>query len=550
MSHSKSKLRISIKKTLNAGFGIAEAMISLGILGVVIVGLVSQQRLSVKGSVNASSDTEINNIVKRVTTEIGMQSICSLPKGGAAPLTGNFKDRTFADPEMADLPKLVRGMGGTAAEIIIAKDGEYGSGQGIVVVERISARLNPDNNHEMLLTIKFKKKVDKTDANILKRFTAVGIEKEIPITVVMKASTPTEIEACYASYDLIVKSAVELACQGPGANYRADLNPPYGECHHQTTDIECPAGQYLKTIAATETTPITYTCASFNRTCPVPGEFITEFRADGSVTCGKAFLECLPGQVLVKNGAGVLVCTTIDCTTPATPVKAFSGFDANGIPKCNEIPTDQNCGSTNFATQVNNDGSVVCNKAVVQTGGCNLGEFVSGINSAGAVICTPWIRLNNGCNAGYAVSGVDGAGNIQCKPIRRPLACGGGSGHSYAECRALGGTIRDIYTNNSHCELLGNSCAAYGWSRCGSWGKQVTQSCNHNTNTFYCAGTNYAPAFQPLGYGPYAADNAYLNSAQGAVWCINNYGYPLTGHACYAGNSYVLTSAQTTVGCY
>ncbi len=555
MSNSNSKLRKSIKKNSSAGFGIAEALVSLGILGVVIVGLLSQQRLSVKSSVNVSSDTEINNVMKRVISEIGIQSVCSIAKGTPA-LPGNFKDRTFADAEMLDLPKLVRSNG----ESIIVKNAEYGSGQGIVVVENISAKLNTKNNHEMLLTIKFKKKVDKTDTNILKRFTATAIEKELPLTVIMKAAPfATQIEACYGNYDLIVKSAIELACQGAGANYRADLNLPYGECHHQITDLtggptpgECPAGMFLKTVAATETTPVTYTCESFQRSCPNPGDFITEFKADGTVSCGKAYVQCSPGQVLVKNGSGQLICTTIDCTTPAVPVRAFSGFDGNGVPVCRDIPTDQSCGSTNFATQVNNDGSVVCNKAVVQAGGCGVGQFISGIGPAGNIICSNWINVNSGCPGGYAISGVDANGALQCKLIRRPLACDGTQNlHSYNDCRAWGGTIEGIYGGNSQCRFNGATCPG-GWNRCYAFGHQTTNACADVTNTFYCntGVTRYAAAGGAVGYGPYAADWAYINSGQGATGCYYNYGYPNTGHACYFGQYTTIYSTQQTVGCY
>ena len=516
-----------IRKHLQSGVGIAEVMVSVAVLGIVIVGLISQQRLSVKSSQGNYSDNEINNITKKVTSEIGVQSICSLTENLGGKVPG------------ASLTRLQRAAGAaTAANTILAVNGEYGQGQGQVLVSNIETRANGPN--ELILILSFRKK----ESGIVGKFMARTVKREIPLSVVIVSGT---IAACYGNYDLIIKTAVELACLGSGAVYDPNANLPYGTCTRQSTPaLACPAGQVLTKVDPTtsKVTGVDYTCKGLAQACTDPDEIVIGFNTDGTPKCGMAYKPCNAGEVLVKNSSGVLVCTQINCEADY-PITAFNGFSASGGQICRQIPGPTTCGGTNFASQLNTDGSVSCNTAYVQAGGCAPGEFIQGINSAGAINCVKWINLPAWCGAGTAIDGVDANGNVTCKTIRRALACDGTqNNHSYNDCRNSGGSIYGAGGGNSHCIFSGASCPG-GWNRCYSFGSQVDNSCLDTSNTYYCDGNrSWRTAYAPGG------NWAYNNSGQPSATCYQWTGFPNTSYACYAYAVQTIYTTQTQVGCY
>lgn len=531
-----------LNKIKQSGFGIAETMVSIAILGVVTVGIISQQRLSVKSSMSVASEAEINNTVKRIISELSTNSVCSLSE--------NFGGQVISST--VNYTSLQRTSGAlTATNKILVVDEDIGTGMGQIVVSKITTRAkSPTNNDEMILELSFKKK----ESSLLQKFTQRAVTREIPFNVVLDASN--KIAACFGNYDLVVKTAIELSCVGKGAQYIATNSPPYGECHHVNVAKACPVGQALKKIVvATDpsdptitTGPVDYVCGSIETTCPV-NYFVTGFKADGNVICNLAYRECNDGEVIVKNAAGDLICGKINCSG----VNAFAGFDSTGTAICTSIPTSTACGTNNFPDKVNPDGSVVCNSAPVLAKNCAVNERVQGIGADGIPVCVPFVNLPKNCSPG-AVDGVDASGNITCKPIARPINCGSGQTlHSYAQCRAAAGGTGVVVGPGgaavgtgsvSVCKFSGTICPG-GWNRCNLYGNQSTNSCFDTSNTYYCdANRTWRSAV------PFGGNTLWQNNNQSPASCITWSGYPNTSHACYASVYATINSNQDTVGCY
>nr|BDT30083.1 type II secretion system GspH family protein [Bacteriovorax sp. HI3] len=523
----------------SSGFGLVETAVSVGIIGVIVWGLISQQRLSTKGILNSSSETEINNVTKRVFGEVGLLSVCSLPE--------NFGNKAVA----RTLTSLQNTSGAlTTANTIIKVGDIYGKGAGQVQISKLESYYRTGetgSQTEMVLAIYFQK----NDQNLLSKFTTPAVKREIPLNIIVDtAVTPNVVTSCYGNYDLIVKTAIELACVGRGAFYDATVNLPYGECKHNHTNTvnPCTNGMFLKRMDSPATGAVgsekasgavTYTCASLENACP-NNKFITGFNSDGSVICDLAYKECAPGSILYKLASGQFVCSTLNCPG----VTAFSGkFDpTTGVPICNRIPTAKTCDPGNFANIYNTDGSVECNSATVMAWTCKLNEFVSGIGADGYPICTPFIQLPASCPGGQAISGVNSDGSIRCKPIQRQLSCNGATPagangyHTYAQC----GTVKNPGTASSHCEFSGSTCPA-GWTRCNLNGYQTAVSCLDTSNTYYCDGYRQWRT---------AGTTGYQDANVASTTCYQQTGAPNTNKACSLVATHTITSQQNTVGCF
>lgn len=501
-----------------SGFSLAEIMISISIIGILIVAVISQQKMSRKTAYAVNSDTEITNIVNRITSQIGEQAVC----------TRNFQN---FPQNKTNYTQLVDANG----VAILNVGASYGAKTAEIRLEGIETERR--NDREMTLKLIFANK--KRD---LTQFFG-KIYREIPINTILTAPAGN-IDYCFASFELLIKTAIQSACSGNTSRYDATLNPPYGACVHTNTDITCPAGQFLKTVTNSVTNSIDYTCASLANACPA-GQFIKTFNADGTITCDYALKACAAGQVIVKNAAGQHVCTTIDCTG-VVPISAFGGFDSNGAAVCNQVTSLKNCGTDNFATQIDSNGTITCNTAVVLAGSCSPGQRIQGINGGGGITCTNFINIPAACNAGEAITGVDANGNISCQVMSRPLSCNGAGGthHTYKECSDAGGSIHDRNGSNSMCIFGGATCPA-GWTRCNLWGTQDNSLvCNDTSSTYYCNGNIQARMATPSSY-------SFANFANNSVNCINWYSTPLSSYSCYVGAVVAtVTTSQLQVGCY
>lgn len=515
MVNSKIWSRIST----NRGFGLAEAMISVAVVGLISTIVVSQQKLAAKSAYNVASDTEINNLTNKVVAEIGDQQTC----------TSNFGGFAFAK----SYTKLTNKAGGD----LIVTTQKYGNSIGEITVNSIKTELKAAGNfNEMVLVIAYRKK---EGGSI---FSSRDVVREVVLNTV-SLDGGTTVNSCYANFDLVIKTAIQLSCQGNTAYYDANQNSPYGACVHISEVKTCPAGQFLKTVFTGANKDIQYTCATIDTACSNPKEFVTAFNADGTVTCGPIVKACPAGSVITTNAVGAQVCTVLDCTG-ISPISAFNGFTAGGAVICSQITSLKNCGTDNFATQVNTDGSITCSVQAVSGSSCPVGQRIQGITSTGTINCVPFMNLPMDCGAGNAITGINSSGNPTCAPINRPLSCyGAGGGHTYNSCTGAGGSITNAYSSGSMCTFNGASCPG-GWSRCQSWGTQTTSSCS-DTGTGGCGATiRYAT--------PFGGNGAFQNNGQNSVTCYNwTATWPYGGsYTCSASANSSATSNQTSVGCY
>lgn len=541
MSKKLNNFMNLIRKEKDSGFGLTEAVVSIGVLAILVTGLISQQRLSSKGITTVASETEINNVTKRVFSEVGLLSVCSLSE--------NFGGQYVERSSITSLQNTAGAL--TTSNTIIKVGDVFGSGNGQIEVTGIKSAFRESSSlspNEMYLTLSFRKKEGNIISGVLSKFTTRSVEREIPLNILTDGASPARVTNCYGNYDLIVKTAVELSCVGNGAKYDPTVNLPYGECQHVNTAITCPAGQYIKRVVAPPgasanakgTATVSYVCASLENACP-NNYFVTGFNSDGSVQCALVYKECGPNKILFKTSSGAYVCTDINCPS----LQAFNGtFNAaTGAANCVNIPVS-GCG-TGYATSYNTDGSVTCNTATVNSSGCGVGQRVTGIGLDGNVTCADWFQLPASCPPGYAIDGVDASGYRTCKYIQRPLACDGTrASHNYQDCTNAGGTIEYKGTGNSMCRFNLATCPA-GWSRCYSFGHQTTNACFDASNTGYCDGNRTWRYAVPPG-----GDGNWQNNGQGSTGCILWSGYPNTSHACYASTYATIYSNQTSVGCY
>ncbi|MGZ3787089.1 MAG: type II secretion system protein [Bacteriovorax sp.] len=526
----------STRISTNRGFGLVEAMISVAVIGLITVAVISQQRMAAKSSFNVASDTEINNLTNKVIAEISDQGTCSRVLSGSA---GNYVGNFGGAPFVNSYTKLI-GRGGND---LIVQGATYGSSLGQVIVDSISTRLKPSTSgvdtNEIILTLAFRRKEGGGTV-----FSSNDVKREIALNIITLDGTT--ISSCYGNFDLVIKTAIQLSCQGNSSFYDANQNIPYGACVHKNQTTTCPAGQFLKIVDTDPTTKeIQYTCVDVHNYCTGANQFIKSFNSDGTITCDSVLIEtCAPGQVIVKNSAGVQVCTTIDCRG-ISPISAFAGFQASGGQVCNQITSLKNCGTDNFATKVNTDGSITCAQQAVSGGSCPVGKRIQGITAAGTIDCQFFINLPMDCGPGNGVTGIDANGDRTCAQVNRPLACNAGWAlHTYKQCSAWGGTITNPYTPNSMCTFNSASCPG-GWFRCESWGTQTTNSCT-DSGTSLCA--------QPTRYAvPSWGSGVFQNTTQTSVDCYTwtaTTGPYFSPIYCAPHYWYTVYSNQTQVGCF
>ncbi|WP_244946468.1 hypothetical protein [Bacteriovorax stolpii] len=488
--------------------------------------------MSTKSVTEISSEAEINNIFRRVISEISDEAVCST--------TNNFLGKNPNNTAQTALYTAT----GTA---FLQENGNYGltgtgastTSQGQIQVTDIRTVANGVN--EMILKVSFQRK----GAGLL-TFTTPTVTKELPLNTILDASG--NITSCFGNFDQIAKNAVNLACQGNAAKYDAPTAAnPYGTCTHNNLDITntaagCPDGQYIKAVT-TSSGRTEYTCASLNHACPT-GQFVTGYDNAGNVKCGYALKPCAAGSVLLKNSAGAYTCTAVDCTIYGI-FYAFAGFNANGGIICREIGFQRNCGANNFSRQVNANGDVDCNAMALNARTCPEGQRITGVDSAGTPTCAAFINLPASCNAGEAMRGIDANGNPICDRVYRLMRCNGtGSSHNDKHCTDAGGYVANMGGSNSMCVFNGSSCPS-GWARCSQWGYQYTTSCTDISNTYYCDAnrqTRYAV--------PYGGSGNWQDQPQNSTTCYSWNGYPNTSHACYASAYTSVTTNQTQVGCY
>lgn len=172
------------------GFGLVEVMVSMAILGVVGLAVISQQKLSTKSTLEISSEAEINNIFRRVISEISDEAVCST--------TNNFKGKSPTNTLQSALYT-------STGTIFLQENVNYGqtgtgantTSQGQVRVTDIQTTANGAN--EMILKITFKKK-----AEGLLQFSTGSVTKEIPLNVILDASG--NITSCFGNFDQIAKT--------------------------------------------------------------------------------------------------------------------------------------------------------------------------------------------------------------------------------------------------------------------------------------------------------------------------------------------------------
>lgn len=517
-------------KSGQGGFGLIESVTAMALLGVILVGVISQERLSTKGSLDVASETEVNNIMKKVTVELGLPDNCA----------ENFAN-TNPDGVSHSLLKRKNTPANNILTLGEVKNDNVGNAAIVEVTDIVTTKKSAN---EMLVTLSFRKRT----SSLTEKFMSRKIKREFVLNTVMKpAPDDNQVAACYGSYDLLVKTAIELSCKGRGAWFIETNSPPYGECHHINQDEVCGPGQYLKEVKVDETAgkvsgPLRYVCGTLNTTPCSGGNFITGFKSDGTYECGPAFEGCPAGHVIVKNNSGQLVCTEINC--PST--HAFAGFNTDGSARCESRPNLGSCGIGNFATTVNPDGSKTCNAAPIFYRNCPSYQRVVGVDSTGNPVCASFVTTPYSCPAGQAIDGVDSAGNPTCKVYSKPLLCNGSqTAHSYKDCEAIPGAwVAFRNSTRSQCRIPGPSCPG-GWTRCDLNGEQATAACTDTSNTYYCDGNRATRYAVPANGG------VFENYGQNSTTCVHWSGYPNTGHACYVSYPYGPTyTTQTSVGCY
>lgn len=521
----KKRLLISRTKHGQAGFSLLEVMVSMAIIGVLVAAVISQLRSSYTDSLNSGADTEINNITNKIISEIGDRATC----------VANFKN----NPQVKSDYTFLKDISGTH---ILDINVPITAGNGQVIISKIETRaLSPASDNEMILVLSFQKKINES-------FFKSAIKREIPINTIMNLGV---IDYCFANFDLLVKTAVRASCNGNSAKLDETQNLPYGLCIHKNIDRTCPLGQFMSAVGTDGSQAVFFTCTDITTGCPA-GQFVTGYNTAGAPTCSIALPSCTPGQLLVKTAVGYS-CTEINCTDAPpynTMPYAFGGFSATGAANCHQINTSQNCGIDNFATTVDPIQGMVCNQPAIVSKVCPAGQRIQGVDAAGNVSCVPFINLPFDCGASAAVSGVDAAGNVICRPLDRPVSCDGSrSVHSYSQCTGAGGAIQNVGTSTSSCKFSGANCPP-GWTRCGNWGVQTTNSCT-DTGTYFCSTvmvTRYATPTS-FAFSDFTQTTNACRDWKGAVGsgdlsspnyrqCVVNFTYP------------VIYSTQTEVGCY
>lgn len=545
---SKSKLKLRISTFLgSSGFGLAESMVAVGIIGVIVTAVISQQKLSNKSVTVLASDTTMNDVVRMTLGEIIDQTSCE------ANFKGNPKNKVYTSLK-----------NGRTNQDFLVTDGRYGVAGtiaegnktvlGEVQVSKIETQsIAEDNNpYAMILRITFKRK------DVGGIFSTKTITRDIPINTVMNGAV---IDSCFGDFNLLAQSAVkgactELATLPSGSAYVSRyVNPdlsagiPYGKCVHDPGDTPlptdpmttCPTGTVITKVEVANGKP-TYTCGSVESTCPAD-QYVTGFDdVTGNVKCDYPLPTCPnKDQVITRTSSGAYACTKIDCST-RVPVSAFAGFYSDGTIKCNQITQDTPCPSS-YATEVKANGSVTCSTVVINAKTCPAGERVNSVDATGTPVCTKYIVLPFTCASTDVVRSIDSNGNAVCGPKEYPLKCGGTPVRSSVDCSAAGGSPANLTTANSMCYFSGTVCPGV-WQRCSSWTKQADATCTDTSNTYYCSGNAVTRTASNGNMSP--VNSAGLASAT----CYQWQGAPNNNKVCNpVAQTTVYTSIQY-VGCY
>lgn len=540
MSKSKFKLRISTLLS-SKGFGLAESMVSIGIIGIIVMTVISQQKVSNKSVTALASDTTINDIVRMTLGEITDQSTCE----------ANFK--TFSKDKVYLTLK-----NGRTGQNFLVTDGRYGIAGtvvegnktviGEVQVSKIETQhiLEDNNPYAMILRLTFKRK------DVGGIFSSKTVTRDIPINTVMNGAV---IGSCFGDFNLLAQSAVKASCVElstipAGTSYVSryvDPDPvagfPYGKCVHDPGDLTCPNGTIFTKVSVAGGKP-TYVCGTIDSSCTDPGKFIVGFNdTTGAPICDYPVPVCAnPDQVLTRSSSGRYVCTKVDCST-VVPVSAFAGFYPDGTIKCNQITQDTPCPSS-YASEVTSSGKVTCSPVTVTAKTCPAGTRINSVDAAGTPICTPYINLPFNCANPLVVRSIDVNGNAVCGQKEYPLKCGGSSPlRSNVDCSNAGGTPANLTGTWSQCYFAGTSCPG-GWARCSSWTKQADASCTDTSNTFYCNGNIQ---WRPVSQGGMAEVNT---TALASTTCYQWQGAPNNNKACNPVPQTVVSTSIQYVGCY
>lgn len=514
MKNFLRKLTGFSSKSPEKGFSLAEVMVSVAILGVVIMATVSQLQLSSKSATDMAADAEINNITNKIISAVGTTSVCTRNFGG------KVQDAIYDELIDTNLDKL------------IVKESSIGTSGSEIKVLSIETKKVSDN--EMILVLSFQKK----------RFGLAmllgGPKREIPINTILQGASGSPIEYCFANYDLVIRTAVQQACQGNTSHYNPNLNPPYGLCEHIVKETSCSPGEFLKSVTANPVTKeIEFVCGKITEDCP-EGQAVSGFDASGNIKCEYILPTCGPGEVILRVG-GQHICKRLDCGTVAqTELSAFRGFAANGDIQCTKITTAAQCPNGQYATQIDNTGNITCSASPFAGGTCGVGKYINGVNADGSLKCDPFIKLPFDCPTDEAITGIKSDGTPDCERINTLFKCVG-STKTYNECKQAGGEI--IKGANSHCKFNGSSCPA-SWSRCLSIGAQWEVGCRDTTNTFYCN-----EWIQNRSIAPWNGNGVYADQGLRSVTCKYWEGTPGTQGRCDEYNGATYNTRQDTVGC-
>lgn len=569
MRNSTQRHEKTVPNRASRGFGLTEVMVSTAILGVIIYAAISQQKLASKNAETIHADTTVNDVMRRLITEINDQGTCE----------ANFKSQSQSNTYTS----LVN----TSGTAIVAVGADYGRSydtaatgandpkttSGEIRLKQIrTLPTSPASNNVMLLRLTFTRKNKNINA-LYDMINGRDISRDIPINTVMSSGT---ISTCFGDFNLLARSAIEASCQNdtaltggqkfasiyqaPGTLTPASDNAlfPYGRCVHQNIDptATCGTGKILRKVDTDANNATIYECADISSACPA-GQVITAYKTDGTVECNVVFntnkvtaSSCSPGQVLVKNSSGQIVCTTIDCSG-LLPISAFAGFLPSGAAHCAPITTLRNCGTDNYATDIQADGTITCSSAQLTGISCSANAQMRGVDSNGNAYCENFLNPFM-CPAGQALKSIDANGNATCAVVHKPLGCSAGyTAHSDVDCLTAPGNQGIAYQNTAaaHCIFGGDTCPS-GWSRCNLNGNQYTNSCTDTSETYYCGvSTRYAYP----GNNSTIVSGSYINAGKGSVQCVQWTSSPLSGHSCWP-NPYayppVTFSIQATVGCY
>lgn len=498
------------KQMKQKGFSLMEIMVAVSLLGVLSVAIISQQNIATDTKVTNEQNATINLITDRLAVELAKQETCS----SAANFKSKEVNRVFGQNPWTTITSLYASDGTTK---LLELNQEYGRNNGRVVLKTAAGKggslvkvvgiktyQSADDTNKMILELKFKRYARSAGISLWGTTSVVNL----PIAIVKDGIG--NIDFCYNDITNSIASAIRLSCQGNTSYYDPTINPPYGVCQHKVTTLDCPSNQFIRRIeydSATGQKTIKTTCASLNVTCPA-GKVITQFNANGTVTCDYPFPQCAPGQLMIKSAAGPYVCapTNVACG----PLQAMKAINESSI-TCAQYYPPRTCGSgvvTNYAP----DGSITC-APLFKPVTCPPGKAVGSVDANGQPQCDRTLYATGTyCPGGQAVTGLDAAGNIQCATLDRRLFCSGATvGRTYSQCRTAGGTIYNPGTSNAYCHFNADNCLG-SFVACQDWRRRGAASCTDQHSNCATAVRSYYLAAQ--GY----SNPVYREAVQCRYW--------------------------------